>query len=168
MEHNFRHLLGPADQTLLLTDKKGYYYARLSQIIYCSSDNSYTEFFLTNGQRIVVSKPLRYFEQLTAAFGFFRIHHSHLINTYHLHSITRQDNIWHVQMSNSQSLPISRDRKTDLIEALEAQSLSETNAYYKKVLDPEARQPEREATLLVNRDFETTMKEDKILAAHAG
>lgn len=161
MEHNFRQPAGQADPTILLADKNGWYYARLSEIVYCVSDNSYTEVYLTNGEKLVVTKPLKYYEQLMAPYSFLRIHQSYLINTLHLLSITRLESIWHALMANDYLIPISRDRKSALLEKLEKNSLTDSgNAYYQK---PEpAYKPKRQSVLKVNREF-TEPIEEKVL-----
>jgi hypothetical protein len=167
MEHNFRQPYGQPDPTVLLADKNGWYYARLSEIVYCVSDNSYTEVYLTNGEKLIVTKPLKYYEQLTAPFGFLRIHQSYLINTMHLLSITRLESIWHALLANDYLIPISRDRKTLLLEKLEKQSLTDAGAYYQKPAEPIAIKPKRETVLKVNREF-VAPAEEKVLNVHTG
>ena len=51
-----------------------------SQIIYCKSDNSYTEVFLGTGEKILVSRSLATVsKELTT--GFVRVSQSYLVNT---------------------------------------------------------------------------------------
>ncbi len=167
MEHNFGHYSLQNEETLLLSDKEGWYYTRLADIVYCASDNSYTEFFLTSGQRVIVSRPLKYYEQLTAAYGFFRIHQSHLINTRHLANIARYDEVWNVQMSNKHLLPISRDRKSILIKKLEALSLAEAPAYYAKPLPAADKKRAGENILMLSRIRNNTENKAAVLSINA-
>lgn len=123
------------EETLLLSTNDGWFYVQLSQIVHCSSESSYTEFHMADGQVLVVSCTLLYYEKLISAFGFFRIHKSHLINTRYLRSVTRQDSTWYVGLSNGAGLPVSRERKGGLIEYLQMQSVAGLNPYSKKMVD---------------------------------
>lgn|GEM_PF-4039772 len=123
------------EETLLLSTNDGWFYVPLSQIMFCSSESSYTEFHLADGQVLVVSCTLLYYEKLISAYGFFRIHKSHLINTRYLRSVTRQDSTWHVSLANGQSLPVARERKGGLIEHLQLHSVAGLNPYSRKLVD---------------------------------
>jgi len=52
----------------------------LNRIIYLEGFNNYTTFHLDEGQRIVSSKNIGYYEDLLGTSGFFRIHNSYIIN----------------------------------------------------------------------------------------
>ncbi|HLP20599.1 MAG TPA: LytTR family DNA-binding domain-containing protein [Chitinophagales bacterium] len=123
------------EETLLLSTNDGWFYVPLSHIVHCSSESSYTEFHMVDGQVLVVSCTLLYYEKLISAFGFFRIHKSHLINTKYLRSVTRQDATWYVGLSNGSSLPVSRERKGGLIDHLQMNSVAGLNPYSKKMAD---------------------------------
>lgn len=49
-------------------------------IIRCESSNAYTGFYISTGEKVVVSKPIFEYEELLSDFGFIRCHQSHLVN----------------------------------------------------------------------------------------
>jgi two-component system, LytTR family, response regulator len=66
--------------TIALPTRQGVKFIKLSQIIYCESIGNYTNFFLVNNQKILVSRQLGVCEKLLTDDNFVRIHHKHLIN----------------------------------------------------------------------------------------
>jgi two-component system LytT family response regulator len=55
-------------------------YVTLSEIIRCEADNTYTHFFLSSNEKILVSKSLKEYADLLRPSGFLRTHQSHLVN----------------------------------------------------------------------------------------
>ena len=90
---------------------------KLAEIIRCESDNNYTRFFLADGKEYLISKPLKEYEALLPQEMFLRIHQSHLIN---LSYVTRfiKGKAAQVEMRNGTVLPVSRERKEQLVQRL--------------------------------------------------
>ncbi|PWB26415.1 LytR/AlgR family response regulator transcription factor [Flavobacterium sp. HTF] len=93
---------------IILPTQEAMYVVKLDQIIRCETSGSYTTFFLTDGRKIMVSKPLKNYEDLLEPPAFFRIHQSHLINLNCIVSYSREGM---VQMNDKSSVPISRGKK---------------------------------------------------------
>ncbi len=55
-----------------------------SNIIFFKAEANYSEVFMLDGQRIILSKTLKQMETLFAPFGFYRPHKSFLINLEHV------------------------------------------------------------------------------------
>jgi len=53
---------------------------KLRDIIYCQSEGSYTNFFLTEGRKILISKPLKFYDEILPDQWFLRAHQSYLVN----------------------------------------------------------------------------------------
>jgi len=51
------------------------------EIVYCESDESYTVFYLLNGNKILVSNRLKEYDEMLNEYGFFRVHKSYLITS---------------------------------------------------------------------------------------
>lgn len=49
-------------------------------ILYCQADDNYTQIYLKEGKKKLISKTLKYFEEALIHFGFARIHKSYLVN----------------------------------------------------------------------------------------
>lgn len=84
-------------------------------IIRCEADVNYTTFFLVNGKRLLVSKPLKDYDELLCPAGFFRTHQSHLINLDHMLRYDKNDG-GYIVMDDNTPVPVSTRRKEALFE----------------------------------------------------
>jgi len=87
------------------------------QIIRCQSDNNYSHFFLTGGEKLVVSKPIYEYEQLLKEYGFIRCHQSHLVNKLQVKSWVKEDG-GYLLLEDGTQVPVSRNKKDSVMEAL--------------------------------------------------
>lgn len=85
----------------------------VDDIIRCESDNYYTFFYFTNGQKMIVSKTLKENEELLKDHNFIRPHKSHLVNSKYIKSFLRSGSGFIVMVDGSE-IPVSR-RKRELI-----------------------------------------------------
>jgi len=92
----------------------------VQNILRCESSNNYTIFYLINGLVHVISKPIYEYEEMFRSFGFIRCHQSHLVNKRHVISILNQDSGYLVLAFTDQKIPISRQRKILVKEALKS------------------------------------------------
>lgn len=90
---------------------------RLSDIIRCQSDDYYTQFHLSEGKTIIVSKTLKEFEEMLAEFNFIRPHKSHLVNFSHISNFINKAQ-GYLLMSNGDEVPVSRRKKEMVFELL--------------------------------------------------
>lgn len=86
------------------------YYINVKDIIRIQSISNYSKLFFLNGQTLVVSKVLAYFEQLLSASHFSRIHRTHLVNLNYLEKYVH-GTVPQISMSNNELLPVSRRKK---------------------------------------------------------
>ncbi len=101
------------DEKIVLRDNKSLYFVKVSDILNCEAQGSYTTFYITNGDKIVVSKSLREYEALLSPFGFIRTHNSHLVNPKKITRLDKSDGGFLI-LENGSSVPISQ-RKWDYI-----------------------------------------------------
>jgi two-component system, LytTR family, response regulator len=87
------------------------------QIIRCESNNNYCNFYLDNGDKLLVSSPIFEYESLLQDYGFIRCHQSHLINKRHVKSWIRDDGSF-LLMEGGDSIPVSRSKKDAVLKAL--------------------------------------------------
>jgi two-component system LytT family response regulator len=102
---------------LALATVKETRFVNTDEIIRCESSNAYTSFYLTGGQKIVVSKPIFEYEELLNDYGFIRCHQSHLVNKSKVKSWIRKDGD-HLLMEDNSQIPVSRNKKETVSEAL--------------------------------------------------
>ena len=81
----------------------------LARIARESTDN-YTCFFMVSGNKIMVSKTIKHFEELLSEHNFFRVHQSHLINLTHIKKYFKGEG-GYVIMSDDSSVIVSRRKK---------------------------------------------------------
>lgn len=105
----------PKSKRIALTASDHLVFVETEKIIYCESDSNYTIFFLTDGQKIIVSKTLKDVEEILEGTDFFRVHASYLINMKHVSKFTRGDG-GYVVMSNNQHITVSRKKKDEFFE----------------------------------------------------
>lgn len=87
-------------------------------IIYCRADGSYTTIFLKGKQTCLVSKKLKEFENLLSESGFYRVHHSFLINILHVQKYIRGDG-GYVILTDNHHADISRRKKDEFLALLD-------------------------------------------------
>ncbi|WP_166334484.1 LytR/AlgR family response regulator transcription factor [Sphingobacterium chungjuense] len=92
-------------------------YVSLSDIVRCEADNTYTQFFLSNGEQIMVSKSLKEYADMLSPNGFLRTHQSHLINPQFVKSWLKEDGGVLLLLSG-QKIPISKPNKDTVKKAL--------------------------------------------------
>ncbi|RZL49196.1 MAG: response regulator transcription factor [Pedobacter sp.] len=85
-------------------------YVALSEIIRCEADNTYTFFFLTNNERILVSKSLKEYADLLKPNGFLRTHQSHLVNPKYVKSWLKEDG-GILLLTSGEKIPVSKPNK---------------------------------------------------------
>jgi two-component system LytT family response regulator len=68
------------NERIILSSMDGFDVYKISDIVRCEANGSYTTFYIKGGQRIITSKTLNNFERLLADLSFVRVHSKHLIN----------------------------------------------------------------------------------------
>tara|TARA_Y100001933_G_scaffold187753_2_gene186791 strand:+ start:21793 stop:22542 length:750 start_codon:yes stop_codon:yes gene_type:complete len=85
-------------------------FVRIKKILSLKSEGPYTEIYLKDGSKIVSSKHLGHYQQVLNDFGFFRTHHSHLVNLGSVKRYIKQDG-GYLELIDGSTVPISRRRK---------------------------------------------------------
>lgn len=106
-----------SNQKLLLTTNDAIHFIQIKDILFCKSNNSYTTFYLTNHDPIVVSRNLKEFEAELIQFHFFRTHQSYLANLNHILKIDKS-NGFSLILTNNSCVPISARKKKSLLQIL--------------------------------------------------
>lgn len=86
----------------------------VSDIIVLKADNVYTEFYLNNGIKHVVSKPLKEYELLLSQVAFYKPHRSYIINKSSIKSYLKSTS--EIEMQNGLKVSLSRDKKKEFEE----------------------------------------------------
>src|SRR6188768_3376967 len=102
---------------IALASKESIEFVDPQEIIVCEANSNYTNVYLSEGRKRVISKTLKDFEEMLLQFDFFRPHNSHLINLGRVKEFIRGDGGYLV-MENKMKIPVSKNRKEELMQLL--------------------------------------------------
>ena len=102
------------DQKITIPTQDGFEVIEIQHIIYCKADDNYTEIYLENGLKKLVSKTLKYFEDILKENGFARIHKSYLVNVSFITSYKKGKG-GTVSLSNGKELSVSASKKAEFL-----------------------------------------------------
>lgn len=116
--HNLYHI-EKAQKKMVLKTFDQIHIIDVKDIVQCISDKNYTVFVMADGAKLMVSKNLGEYEEMLADYGFFRIHHSHLVN---IDFIGRYDkkNGGVLMLKDNSSVPVSLRKKNILLKIFES------------------------------------------------
>lgn len=104
----------------------GYQMKKINDIIYCEGDQNYTKIHLIGEQQLLVSKTLKYIEELLPNEVFFRIHKTYLINLNYVERYLK-NNGHIVVLDDGTQLNVASRRTEDFMNALTSQSFNQKN-----------------------------------------
>lgn len=93
--------------------QNGFEVLEMDEILYCQADDNYTQIFSKDKKRLV-SKTLKYFEDVLSENGFARIHKSYLVNVNTIVEY-RKGKGGSVVLENGKEIMVSPSRKKDLL-----------------------------------------------------
>lgn len=105
-------------EVVALPMSDGLHVVNIGDIMYCKADRNYSDVHLVGSEKILVSRPLKEFELLLLPHGFFRIHHSALINLRFVSRFVRSDG-GYVMMKDGKSIEISRQKKEEFLKLIQ-------------------------------------------------
>ncbi len=104
-------------EKVLLGTSEGIHVVKLSEISHIEAEGSYSNIFLINKERLIVSKNMKELESLLDPNLFFRTHQSHIVNLNFVKKILKDEGGLILLQDNSK-VPISRRRKEDFLKEL--------------------------------------------------
>lgn len=93
---------------------EGVEFVNLNDINYCQSDNNYTHVFLKDGTNLLISKTLRYIEEMLCDYHFFRVHNSYIVNLNYVKRYVKGDG-GYLLLENGKDITVSRSKKAELL-----------------------------------------------------
>lgn len=106
--------ISATDNKITIPTQDGFEVLEIKDIIYCKADDNYTEIFLENNQKKLVSKTLKYFEDLLKDTGFARIHKSFLVNVSYIASYKKGKG-GTISLTNGKELSVSASKKAEFL-----------------------------------------------------
>jgi len=105
------------DQKIILSTAEGMHIIKIKNIIRCQADDYYTNFYLNDGRKIMISKTLKENEELLADYNFIRPHRSHLVNIAYIKKYVKSDG-GYIVLADGTQVPVSRRKKDVMVEYL--------------------------------------------------
>jgi two-component system LytT family response regulator len=102
---------------IALASKESIEFVDPQQIICCEANSNYTNIFLVDNRKKVISKTLKEFEDMLSLYQFFRPHNSFLINLRRVNEFIRGDG-GYIVMENKMKIPVSKTKREELMELL--------------------------------------------------
>ena len=107
----------PRISKLALPTHDGLVLVEISEMVRLESEGAYTKFITTSGEVLMTSKSIGSYEDQLSPHGFFRIHHSHLINLSHIRRYVKGEG-GYVIMSDNSNVDVARRKKEEFIKSL--------------------------------------------------
>lgn len=100
----------PAVPKIALPQQHEIRYVAVDDIVRCVADNTYTFFYLSTDEKILISKSLKEYSDLLKPHGFVRAHQSHLVNPKFVKSWLKEDG-GTLLMNNGDKIPVSKPNR---------------------------------------------------------
>ena len=99
---------------ITIPQQDGFEVLDTSSILYCKADDNYTEIYLNNNKKKLVSKTLKYFEEALNDGSFARVHKSYLVNVNEITKYVKGKG-GSVVLSNGKQIIVAASRKAELL-----------------------------------------------------
>jgi len=118
IENFFNNYNNMQNKKLVLRTSEDIHIVNINDIVRCEADNSYTTFFISDGEKIVISKGIKEYSELLEEYGFIRPHQSHLVNLNFVKRLDKSDGGFLI-MKDGKEVPVSTRRKQNLLQILD-------------------------------------------------
>ena len=107
----------PTNEKIGLPVGEGIRYIKLTEVLKCEAERAYCNFYLTSGEKILVSKPMKEFEAQLEQSGFIRVHKSYIVNMDCVQTYVRGKGGYLV-LTDGSSVAVSARKKEIVLAAL--------------------------------------------------
>lgn len=109
------HLENRQLHKMVLPTLEGFEVIVIKDIIYCAAADNFTVFHLKDGEKKMICRSLKHYEELLTDFDFIRVHKSSLINKHYVQSY-RKGKGGTVTLSNGDEISVSATRKKGFLD----------------------------------------------------
>lgn len=111
--------INESNKKIGIPTQEGFKFIPLEKIIFFEADSSYCFLFTSDSKQLIISKPLKYFEEkLQLERNFIRPHKSYLVNLKFVEEYQKQEGGF-LKMQTGKLIPISRTKKEEILETIE-------------------------------------------------
>jgi two-component system LytT family response regulator len=90
----------------------------IDDIVRCEGSDNNTWFFLKGGEKILVTRTLKQFDQMLEKHHFIRVHQSHLVNINFIHEFIKRDG-GYLKLKNGDQVPVATRKKQEVMDLLQ-------------------------------------------------
>lgn len=108
-ESNYKKIAFPTEN--------GFELLKVNSILYCEADSNYCKVVCLGGKKIILSKTLKFVEEMLPSNVFQRIHKSYLVNLNYVNRVNKTNELM-VHLATGETLPVSTRQKENLINAI--------------------------------------------------
>ena len=99
---------------IAVPNAEGFDFILIEDIVRCEAQGAYTRIFTRDSKKILVSKPLKEYENLLPENIFLRVHHSHLVNLNHIKKYNRGRGCY-IEMDDVTAIEVATRRKDEFL-----------------------------------------------------
>jgi two-component system, LytTR family, response regulator len=103
---------------IVLKTQGNIYLVELQDITHCESDGGYTFVHTTGGDRILITKTLKEFDDMLSDSGFYRSHKSYLVNLAQVKRFEKQEGGF-IILNKDHKIPVASRKRDELLELFE-------------------------------------------------
>ncbi len=103
---------------IVLKDIDNVYFVKVDDILFCEAEGTYTRFYITGANPILVSKNLKEYESILEPLGFIRTHHSYLANPDKIKVFDKTEG-GSLFLEGGHSIPVSQRKRETVLSILE-------------------------------------------------
>ena len=107
-----------AEENIILRTNEQIHSVKPTDIMRVEAGGNYSTFFMTDGRKVLVSRPLSDYEDILTRNDFFRIHKSHLINIKKMSYFDKTEG-GSIVMTDGSCIPVASRKRDAVIELLE-------------------------------------------------
>ena len=111
----YDNIKNPENKKLVLPTTTGFEVVQVKNIIRLSGSSNYTEIYLNDGKKKVVSRVLKVFEEMLTDQGFMRVHKSHIINLDQIKAYHKGRGGL-IELTDGSEIEVSPNKKQELLE----------------------------------------------------
>ena len=102
---------------LAIPNEEGLTLVPFGEILFCQADRAYCRFYLKSGEKILVSKSMKEFEDILIDHGFVKVHKSNIVNIVHAEKYLRGKG-GQLLMTDGSLVPVAVRKKEELMTLL--------------------------------------------------
>ncbi len=114
LQQLMKHVKNKDDERLALPASEGLILVKINDIRRIEGDGNYATIFQKNGERLVITKSMKEFEEILPPNQFSRSHQSHIVNLECVRKVLKEDG-GYLLLDNGEKIMISRRKKEEVL-----------------------------------------------------